>query len=135
MDKNISATNHTHSIAKKSKKVAELGYLLATFFASIALPVFSASKIQNVITDVTGILQSVIRIVFILAIIAFGWGIVKLIVAAGDPNEIKNAKGIIVWSVISIAVLASITGIIFYIQDFFGIDPSQTTIKPPQFTP
>jgi hypothetical protein len=129
-----SEKTHSRIIATR-KRAAEVGYLLAVFFMNFVPPAFAQSKITTIIENITAVLGRVITVVFMLAVIAFGWGIVKLIVAAGDPNEIKNAKGIIVWSVISIAVLASVAGIILYIQQFFGIDPNQTNISPPQFTP
>lgn len=104
---------------------------LLTFGAPYA--VFAASKINTILNNIISLLQKVVLIVFTLAVIMFGWGIVKLIAAAGNPQEIKNAKSIILWGVIGMAVLASIAGIIAYFQNFFLISTANPTIRVPQF--
>jgi hypothetical protein len=113
--------------AAMSRRVA---FLLAIGFPISA---YAATKINQVLTNITQVLRTVVTIVFTLAVIAFGWAIVKLIAAAGNPEGIKNAKSLIFWSVIGMAVLASIAGLIAYIQAFFLIDPGSTTITVPQF--
>lgn len=106
-------------------------YAIALLF-SIS-PIASAqTTVDSVLIQIINTLDLVVLIVFILAVIAFGWGIVKLIAAAGNPTEIKNSKQIIVWSVIAIAILASIAGIIAYLQDFFYL-PSTGSITIPKF--
>jgi hypothetical protein len=92
-------------------------------------------RLQTTVTGVLGILNVVVTIVFVIAVIIFGWGIVKLIFAAGDPEAIKKAKGFLLWGVIGIAVLASVFGIITYLQEFFGVVPGTGTIAPPSIEP
>lgn len=98
------------------------------------MPLVAAAQINrplgtaNFILDV---LEVVVTIVFVIAVIVFGWGIVKLIIAAGNPTQIQQAKQFIWWGVIGIAILASIYGIILYLQSFFGVSGGGGIIRPP----
>ncbi|OHA00467.1 MAG: hypothetical protein A3C07_01260 [Candidatus Sungbacteria bacterium RIFCSPHIGHO2_02_FULL_47_11] len=91
-------------------------------------------KVSPVAQNILAALNLVVTIVFILAVIVFGWGIVKLIVAAGDPGKIKEAKGFLIWGVIGIAILASIFGIIQFLQQYIGISSGTQPIQPPGVT-
>lgn len=91
-------------------------------------------QIDTILSRILNTLRTVVLIVFVLAVIVFGWGIVKLIIAAGNPTEIAKAKSFIWWGVIGMFILASIAGIIVYLQDFLGVS-SGGTIKFPTFKP
>jgi len=93
-------------------------------FAQVNKPLVLASFILTV-------LQVVVTIVFVIAVIVFGWGIVKLIIAAGNPAQIQQAKQFIWWGIIGMAVLASIFGIISYLQVFTGVSGGGGIIRPP----
>jgi hypothetical protein len=106
--------------------------LTSSLFAPVIALAQNTSDLETTTGGVLDILQIVVTIVFVIAIIIFGWGIVKLILAAGDPAEIKQAKQFIWWGVIGIAILASIFGLISYLQGFFGVDPGGINITPPK---
>ena len=80
------------------------------------------SMLVNLTSEFIGIANNVTTILFVLALAVFAWGIVKLILAAGDAGAVREARGIITWGVIALAVLASLYGIIFYIQTVVGVD-------------
>ena len=92
------------------------------------------TKIGTLIEQMTGLLRLVLTGLFTLAVAAFAWGIVKLIAASGNPEELKKARGILWWGVIGMAVLASIGGLIAFLQAnvLSGEDPA-TPIHVPQF--
>lgn len=90
-----------------------------------------ASQLNDIIESMTETVKLILVLVMTLALVVFIWGIVKLIAAAGNPQEITKAKGIITWGIIGLAVMASLLGIIAIIQTYFGIDPADITI--PQF--
>lgn len=108
--------------------------LLALFFgiAAFPLPVF-ASQVEDIIRSLIGLANLLIILCATIALLVFVWGIVKLIAAASNPDKIKEAKGIIWWGIIGLAVLASISGLILFLQGYFGIPPSGAPIRPPQF--
>ncbi len=78
----------------------------------------------------TGLAQSLIGILFLLATIVFLWGVIRLIFSAGNPEARKSAQGIVLWGIIGLAVMAAAWGAAQLLVSFFGI-PSQ----PPPFVP
>jgi len=105
--------------------------LPAGILAAPLIALAQTDKLSPLAQNLLTALNVVITIVFVLAVIVFGWGIVKLIIAAGDPAQIKQAKQFILWGIIGIAVLASIFGIITFLQQYFGVAPGTGTIQPP----
>lgn len=69
------------------------------------------------------IIDLLIPMAFALAIIYFFYGVAKYISKAGDPKEAAAGKSIMIYGVIAIAVMASLYGIIFYLQTSLGVNP------------
>ena len=90
------------------------------------------SEIKKILTNTQDVLKIVLAIVMTLAFVVFIWGIVKLIAAAGSPQKMMQAKGIILYGIIGIAIMATITGIIAFLQAYFGVTGG-VPIKVPQF--
>ena len=113
----------------KHKTTAALGaaVVIVPFFAN-------ASQISDILTNTRTLLNIVLQIVMTLAFVVFIWGIVKFIAAAGNPQQIKQAKGVMLYGILGIAVMAMITGIIAFLQSYFGIETG-VPIKVPQFPP
>lgn len=65
--------------------------------------------------------KTLVTLVFVFALVVLGWGIVKFIASAGNEEKLKKAKTILTWGVIGIVVLASVFGIIQFIQSYFGV--------------
>jgi hypothetical protein len=98
------------------------------------MPIARASQIGDIIKNSVGLLQQLLLAVFGIAVVVFAWGIVKLIVAAGSPEKIKQARAIIWYGIIGMFVFVSIWGIITVLQQDIGIEPG-APVPPPQFTP
>lgn len=94
--------------------------------------VSAASKINKILTNIQDTLNIVIRILITMALVVFVWGIVRFIAAAGNIQEVKKAKGVMTYGIIALAILATMTGIIAFLQTYFGITGGQP-IKIPQF--
>ena len=99
------------------------------------MPLFAWAEQADLLTPVAdhalAFGKVVVSIVFTLALIMFAWGIVKLITAAGDPEKLKAAKGHIIWGIIGMTVLASLFGLITFLQTYFGITGQSGTIPIP----
>ena len=91
------------------------------------------APVNTVLTNVLTLLAIIIRILIASALAVFGWGIVKLIIAANDPKKIEQAKYMILWGIISVFVLASMAGILKFIKTYIGI-PNNSPIQVPTFT-
>lgn len=92
----------------------------------------SASLINDILTNLQDTLTLVLQILMTLAFVVFVWGIIKFIGAAGNPQAVKQAKGIMYFGIIALAILATTTGIIAFLQAYFGLE-SNTDINVPQF--
>lgn len=107
----------------------------ATFSVAAVIVPFSAlaaSKINQILTNAQDTLNIILRILMTLAVVIFIWGIVMLIAAQNSMEAIKRAKAILLWGIIGIAVMASMTGIVAFLQTYFGVSGNDT-IKVPQF--
>ena len=92
----------------------------------------ATALIKTIINNVIDVVKLLIVLVFTLALVVFGWGVVKFIMEADNPEGVKKAKSLIIWGVIAMAVLASLTGLIQLFQDYLGIKGGGI-IEVPQF--
>lgn len=112
------------------KKIAISAPAFLLSFAPLAA-LAQQDVLSPILTNLTQAVRILVALTFLLALFFFAWGIVKLIVAAGDPEKVKEAKGYLLWGVIGLAVLASIFGLIQFLQSYFGIQPGGGQIPIP----
>lgn len=100
-------------------------------------PVFAfaqATKTLGLLTDLVRqgktIIDLLIPMAFAVAIIYFFYGVAKYIGKAGDPKEAAAGKSIMIYGVIAIAVMASLYGIIAYLQASLGVNSGATITVP-----
>ena len=107
-------------------------------FTAVAatMPFMAFAAAQDIVTpianNVLNLVKVLVTIVFVLAVVAFGWGIVKFIFAGGDPSGIAKAKAFLLWGVIGMAVMASLFGLVGFLQTYFGVEAGGLNIVPPQ---
>ena len=98
---------------------------LLVIICIVALPSFlfaaEPGELNSILDNILTLADIVVEICAVLAIVVFGWGIVKLIASANDPAKLKDAKGIITWGIIGMFILASTYGIIKFIRTYTGI--------------
>lgn len=102
---------------KNSWKVLAVLSALTPAFAFAQL-----GNVENIVTSIGNLVQLATPIVVGLALLAFFWGLVKFIFSAGDEDARKEAKGLMIWSVIALFVMISIVGIINFIGNAVGVD-------------
>ncbi len=119
--------------------IARILFLLA--FAPLRViaavgPAASAdiTPIKKILTNILSLLTVTVQILITLAFVVFGWGIVKLIINAGNPQKVKDAKKILLWGIVGIFILASLFGIVTFIKTYTGIPNVSPNITPPKFT-
>ena len=120
------------------KTVFRFNHIVPAFMIiAIALPLIAsaAGTAQDIVTPIANNVLALVRvlvlIVFVLAIVAFGWGIVQFIFAGGDPTTIGKAKSFLLWGVIGMAVMASLFGLITFLQQYFGVNSGGLNITVP----
>ncbi len=121
------------SISSSFKRVAAVAVLFVAPIAAFADG--TLSNLQTLATNSLSILNTVITIVFVLAILVFGWGVVKYVSSAGNPEKEKEARSFLWWGVIGIFVLASIFGLVKFIGSATGIDQNIGNITIPKVIP
>ena len=112
-----------HSIKKNQS-----AFFIYTAIAFLFFPFLTkAQQPQDVVSPVVRQLLSAVNVLvgvtFVLCVALFGWGVVKLIYASGDPTQIQKAKQFIWWGVIGLGIAAFIGGIVNFIAAYFGIAP------------
>ncbi|MCX6703495.1 MAG: hypothetical protein NTV02_02290 [Candidatus Zambryskibacteria bacterium] len=94
----------------------------------------SLGKVEELVRAAGRILQLLIPMAFALAIIYFFYGVAKYIGNASDPKSKDEGKSIMIGGIIGIAVMASVYGLVAYLQNSIGITNNPTTITVPTVT-
>lgn len=66
----------------------------------------------------TGILNPLIGLLFVIAIAVFIWGIVEFIWNAGSEDKRTTGKQHIIWGLVGLLIMATVSGIIEIIKKF-----------------
>jgi len=120
------------NIYRLRKSSVSLILAAALWAASMRMAEAAQSKIATIIVNAIGLVKLAAELAWMIALVVFGWGIVRLIVASGNQEELKKAKGFLWWGIIGMFVLASIVGIIFVLQSDLGVGGGGI-VTPPQF--
>ncbi|NQV88585.1 MAG: hypothetical protein HQ402_03485 [Parcubacteria group bacterium] len=111
-------------------------YKFLTLITLILTPVlvFAISNVQDLLVAVLTLINLVIPVVFGLALIVFFYGVAKFVFKSreGDEDAIKEGKSLMLWGVISIFVMGSLWGVIYFIQYELGLE---TTPAPAVYNP
>ena len=99
-------------------------------FAPVLVLAQNTTALTAIVTFIAATVASLIPIMFGLAIVYFFWGLTKYIRSAGDPKGAAEGKSIMIYGVIAIAIMASIYGLVNYLQSLFGIGATGTVQVP-----
>ncbi len=110
------------------KKIISLGLLFAV--PSFAFAAGTLSNVQSLTTGLGGIVKTLMPIAFTLVFVVFFWGVAMYVVKAGDEEAQKKAKSIMIYGVIGIAIIASIWGIVGWLQTAFGVSGASSGSVP-----
>lgn len=99
-------------------------YLILVFIPAVSSAEFTlaGSSFKGLIDEILSVIKLILPTFLILAFIMFGFGITKIIRKSNSPAEIQAGKNYMIWAIIAIFCLLSITGIITFIQSQFGYD-------------
>lgn len=95
------------------------------------LPVFAFAQADagSILLTIQGIFNTAIPIVMTLALLYFFWGLATYILGAGDEEKRKAGRGMMVWGIIALFVMAAVWGLTGVIARTFNI--RQGTGAPP----
>ena len=102
--------------------------ILSTISAgvAIALPIAAFAQVyggNNLVTAAVNIQTIIVyatRIAYMLAFLAFFWGIAMFLFNAGDDEKRKKGMSIMIWSIVAIFVMTAIWGIVAVLSNTLG---------------
>jgi len=105
----------------KDKKI-----LIIFLITAFTTPLFAGAEffggIQELIIATRGVVNTLIPVIFALALLLFFWGVAKFILQSGDPEARKEGKQIMIWGIVALFVMTSIWGIVAFIGEELQID-------------
>ncbi|MHB1316834.1 MAG: hypothetical protein ACYCZW_03180 [Minisyncoccota bacterium] len=108
-------------------------YGAMSLFPVLALaggPSTTLGNVTGFVNQAKAILALLIPMAFGLAIIYFFYGVANYISSAGNPEKAKEGKSIMIYGVIAIAVMASVYGLVTYLQNAVGVTGGGTITVP-----
>jgi Na+/proline symporter len=104
--------------------------------ALISTPLISSAQafdgVKTYLTSIHDIVNMLIIISVAAAVLVFFWGLVRFIARADNEKEHESGRNLMIWGSIALFIIASVGGIIFFIQSNLGIYAKP--IDTPSFT-
>jgi len=100
---------------------------IITLATSFLVPLLATAQgaFEDVIETLEDSIDIVIIFLFLVATVVFLWGVVRYISAGGDEEKTKEARQMIIWGVIFLAVMVAVWGFVNIVLDFiFGVETS-----------
>lgn len=96
-------------------RILTVAGMAAPFFA------FAQGSFENAIGTISAGLNTIIIFLFLVATVIFLWGVVRYISAGGDEEKTKEARQMIIWGIIFLAIMVAVWGFVNIVLDFvFG---------------
>jgi hypothetical protein len=89
--------------------------ILTLLIPAVADAQFSGG-ITTLLESSLGIVDSLVKVSFGLGLLFFFWGIAKFILAAGDESKHEEGKRLMIWGIVALFVMASVWGIVNFVQ-------------------
>lgn len=111
-----------------SKRFIIINIITAFFLLfAVALPIASAATdVENIVKVIQKALGWAVVLIFALAAVVFLWGVFGYITKGADDAEKKKFRGLIIYGIIAMVVMAGVWGLVGGILKFFGI--TETTL-------
>lgn len=92
--------------------------LVVSFLAPLIVSAASLGAFDDMVGLLTSGLNLIIVFLFLAATVIFLFGVVKYISAAGEEDAQKEARNMIMWGVIFLAVMVAVWGFVYVVLDF-----------------
>jgi hypothetical protein len=103
---------------------------LFPILAAFAVPLFAFAQgaFDTVINTLTDGINLIIVFLFLVATFVFLWGVVRYIAAGGDEDKVGEARNMIIWGIIFLAVMVAVWGFVNIVLDFIFNDENTVPI-------
>ncbi|GIW68109.1 MAG: hypothetical protein KatS3mg099_057 [Candidatus Parcubacteria bacterium] len=116
-----------HQPVKKARQTAGMYGILLWFFTFAPTTAYAAAcapgerTICGIIGRVVEIIALAIPLAFAAVLAFFLWSVARFLFAAGDAKAAQEKRSVLLWGVITLAVLVGVWGIVAILQQtFFG---------------
>lgn len=115
------------------KKILLIGTVLSPSLAFAA----DATPLSTLVSNMGGIVNQLIPIFSTIVVLSFFYGLIKYVLSAGNDEASKQAKSYMIRGIIGMFVLATIWGIVGFIQQTVGNKnaPTIVNVTLPSLTP
>ena len=83
-------------------------------------------QVEGLIDQVKATFTLVITALFVIATVLFIWGVIKYIVKSDDEKARAQAKQLMLWGIVGLAVITAVWGVVNIIITYFFGDISGT---------
>ncbi|MEK7187158.1 MAG: pilin [Patescibacteria group bacterium] len=87
-------------------------------------------SIQGLIGATGGLVSYAITLLAGIALLVFFWGLAKFIFHAGSTEKKDEGKNVMFWGIISLFVMVSVWGIVYFFQRSFGLVVPNNIVDP-----
>jgi hypothetical protein len=95
--------------------------IFSTIFMAPAVSFAMLSGTAGLLTAIQGLINPVISIIVGLGVVYFFWGMGQFILRAGEDKAREEGRQKMIWGIVAIFVMVSISGIIAFLGDATGI--------------
>jgi fumarate reductase subunit D len=110
------------------KKILFCGISLVTLFC-VPFGTYAVSTVTIYESSILTFLKSLVSLLISGAVIFFFWGLMKFVQASEDSDARAEAKGLMIYGVISIFVMVSIWGFIALLSSTFNLNNTTGSIN------
>jgi len=115
--------------------VKKINFKFLVFGGLVLLPVlvFAADPItfdSLVSGTFLRILNSVIVLIFAIALVIFIWGVVQYVINQEDSAEREKGRSFMIWGIIALFIMVSVYGLVNLLKSTIVLD--NTAVNPPQ---
>lgn len=90
------------------------------------------TSLQSLIKAFGGLINYAVGLLAGIALLVFLWGLAKFIlhIGGGKEGKVEEGKNIMKWGLLSLFVMTSVWGIVFFFQRQLGLPDAQQGILP-----
>ena len=113
----------------KKKILASVTLLSAIPYVAVAAA--DMTYFEGFITDVKGVLNSLVPVLIAAAVAFFLWGVLQFVASGDDEEKRKAGRSRMINGIIAIFVMVSIWGLINFLGDITGVGSGTPILPPP----
>lgn len=118
------------------KILAKILPLIVLYVSVMPLSAHAQSTCPTSITDTASLLKwgtclitnSIIPLLFALALVAFIYGVVRYVVNATDSTKREEGRQFMIWGIVALFVMLSVWGLVGILSNTFNLNNSQPTL-------